>query len=253
MPVSLISRISQCPCASLLWFLTSPGVCDCFLRSQGGAQRAAGVCSGGGRARAWCAALPRDLYNGAAASRNWVPRLGGSESCVSQLAGCSTRRPPQCCLALWSGRSDHFFLFKPLLTASQVYICLIFLLNCAMTDTTNFLFWSHREESKPFSLAFTTSSAKQIPPSQVRYFPCLIFGLSDPVGFCSCVTSHENNRGHSVCSVPWRFFNWLLTFQLFKNYVYLFLHCRILSFATLHCIFIFIVGKLFERFSLMQL
>lgn len=180
------------PCPSLLSCLWScPAVCVGSLRTEGGACCAAWVRGGGGRAQAWRAAVPRDLHDGAAATRHWLPRPGGSESRVSQPAGCGTRQQPQCCLALWSGQTDHFCFFVLLLTASALCVCLTFLLNCALTPRSA----PHREESKPSCLAFTTSSAKQTPPLQVCYFFWFIFVLSDTV-------AKPKKWVHSVCCAP---------------------------------------------------
>lgn len=87
----------------------------CSLRSQGGVCSAAWACGSGGRAWEGYAAVPRDLYNGAAASCHRLPRPGGSESCVSQFAGRSTRQSPQRCLALWPGQIDCLLFFVLLL------------------------------------------------------------------------------------------------------------------------------------------
>lgn len=72
----------------------------------------------------------------------------------------------------------------------------------AVRKTTNTFSGPLREESKPFCLASTTSSAKQTPPLQVCYSSFLIFSSSDTVGYCSCVTSREKKWERSVCCVP---------------------------------------------------
>lgn len=93
-------HVSMAVCESLVVSLIFSWCVWFFSRSEGGVFCAARVCDGGGRARARRTAVPANLHNGVAASVHWLPRPGGSESCVSQPAGCSTRQPPQCCPAL---------------------------------------------------------------------------------------------------------------------------------------------------------
>lgn len=177
------------PSISVCESLASLILCVCLysFRSEGGVCCAAWVCGGGRRARAWRAALPGDLHNGAAASRHWLPRPGGSESCVSQPAGRSAGQPPQCCFALWPGQTDHFFLFALLLTTSAVCICLTLPLSCALMSMTDPLFLSSQGGVKTILSGFH-NILSQTDPS----FTGLLFLLFFFIFFCGyfCLISY---------------------------------------------------------------
>lgn len=122
-------------------------------RSESGFRCAPRAGSAGRRAGAWRVALPRDLHYGAAAAGRRLTRPGCAEPRVSKPAVRCARQPPQRHAALRPGQPSTSPPPPSLILFSQI----------AIADSCP----RHREESKPFCAAFTTSWAKQTPPSQV--------------------------------------------------------------------------------------